>query len=176
MLQKLKDGELTRGQLQRNAINILQFVLQSPAMLYEMDRITEEELIDRKRASADDVDIEHMQKYEADADGTIRIPGENWDTRQGREVLMDVRTNGGRYTIEVMARSALDELAQLPVTVYLDNIIQGTLSFRGSKGQWVTDTLAIGTTEAHHYMKLYFGATGLTIDHVRLRFDGTNTQ
>lgn len=176
MLQKLKDGELTRGQLQRNAINILQFVLQSPAMLYEMDRITEEELNDRKRASADDVDIAHMKKYEVDADGNLEISGEGWDTRQGKEVLADIKTKGGRYTIEMKVRSELDDLAQLPVTVYLDNIIQGTLSFRGSKGQWVTDAFSIGTTEAHHYMKLYFGATGLTIDHVRLRFEETNTK
>lgn len=175
MLQKLEKGELTRGQLQRNAINILNFVLQSPAMLYEMNRITKEELADRKRASADDVDIEHMQKYEPDAEGNIEISGAGWDTRQGREVLADVKTKGGRYTIELKVCSELEDLAQLPVTVYMDNIIQGTISFRGSKGKWVTDSISIGTTEAHHYMKLYFGATGLTIDHVRLRFDGTNT-
>ena len=39
MLEEFQKGNLTRGQLQRNAINILQFVLKSPAMLYEMDRI-----------------------------------------------------------------------------------------------------------------------------------------
>ena len=176
MLQKLKDDELTRGQLQRNAINILQFVLQSPAMLYEMDRITKEELTDRRRASADDVDIEHMKKYEVDADGNLEISGDGWDTRQGKEVIADIKTKGGRYTLEMKVRSELDDLAQLPVTVYVDNVIQGTLSFRGSKGQWVTDSFSFGTTEAHHYMKLYFGATGLTIDYVRLRFEKTNTK
>lgn len=176
MLQKLKDDELTRGQLQRNAINILQFVLQSPAMLYEMDRITKEELTDRRRASADDVDIEHMKKYEVDADGNLEISGDGWDTRQGNEVIADIKMKGGRYTLEMKVRSELDDLAQLPVTVYVDNVIQGTLSFRGSKGQWVTDSFSFGTTEAHHYMKLYFGATGLTIDYVRLRFEKTNTK
>ena len=46
MLEEFQKGNLTRGQLQRNAINILQFVLKSPAMLYEMDRISPEELKD----------------------------------------------------------------------------------------------------------------------------------
>lgn len=51
MLEEFQKGNLTRGQLQRNAINILQFVLKSPAMLYEMDRISPEELKDRKNAA-----------------------------------------------------------------------------------------------------------------------------
>lgn len=51
MLEEFQKGNLTRGQLQRNAINILQFVLKSPAMLYEMNRISPEELKDRKNAA-----------------------------------------------------------------------------------------------------------------------------
>lgn len=43
----------------------------------------------------------------------------------------------GSYELQMKVKSNLDDLAQLPVTVYLDNIIKGTLSFRGSKGQWV---------------------------------------
>ena len=64
------------------------------------------------------------------------------------------------------------DLAQLPVTVYLDNIIKGTLSFRGSKGQWVTQQIRFDTFEGHHYMKLYFGATGLTVDHIAFQMSG----
>ena len=103
------------------------------------------------------------------------MEGTGWDTRQGKEVLADLKLKGGDHVLQMQVRSDLDELAQLPVTVYLDNIIQGTLSFRGSKGQWVTETLRFGTFEGHHYLRLYFGATGLTVAHVTFALDQTAT-
>ena len=78
MLEEFQKGNLTRGQLQRNAINILQFVLKSPAMLYEMDRISPEELKDRKNAAKDDLDVSKMMKFVADEQGKICISGDGW--------------------------------------------------------------------------------------------------
>jgi len=172
MLEEFQKGNLTRGQLQRNAINILQFVLKSPAMLYEMDRISPEELKDRKNAAKDDPDVSKMMKFVADEQGNIRISGGGWDTHQGKEILADLDMKAGSYELQMKVKSNLDDLAQLPVTVYLDNIIKGTLSFRGSKGQWVTQQIRFDTFEGHHYMKLYFGATGLTVDHIAFQLSG----
>ena len=78
----------------------------------------------------------------------------------------------GSYELQMKVKSNLDDLAQLPVTVYLDNIIKGTMSFRGSKGQWVTQQIRFDTFEGHHYMRLYFGATGLTVDHIAFQLSG----
>ena len=172
MLEEFQKGNLTRGQLQRNAINILQFVLKSPAMLYEMNRISPEELKDRKNAAKDDPDVSKMMKFVADEQGNIRISGDGWDTHQGKEILADLDMKAGSYELQMKVKSNLDDLAQLPVTVYLDNIIKGTLSFRGSKGQWVTQQIRFDTFEGHHYMKLYFGATGLTVDHIAFQMSG----
>ena len=172
MLEEFQKGNLTRGQLQRNAINILQFVLKSPAMLYEMDRISPEELKDRKNAAKDDPDVSKMMKFVTDEQGNIRISGGGWDTHQGKEILADLDMKAGSYELQMKVKSNLDDLAQLPVTVYLDNIIKGTLSFRGSKGQWVTQQIRFDTFEGHHYMKLYFGATGLTVDHIAFQLSG----
>ena len=172
MLEEFQKGNLTRGQLQRNAINILQFVLKSPAMLYEMDRISPEELKDRKNAAKDDPDVSKMMKFVTDEQGNIRISGGGWDTHQGKEILADLDMKAGSYELQMKVKSNLDDLAQLPVTVYLDNIIKGPLSFRGSKGQWVTQQIRFDTFEGHHYMKLYFGATGLTVDHIAFQLSG----
>ena len=172
MLEEFQKGNLTRGQLQRNAINILQFVLKSPAMLYEMNRISPEELKDRKNAAKDDPDVSKMMKFVADEQENIRISGDGWDTHQGKEILADLDMKAGSYELQMKVKSNLDDLAQLPVTVYLDNIIKGTLSFRGSKGQWVTQQIRFDTFEGHHYMKLYFGATGLTVDHIAFQMSG----
>ena len=172
MLEEFQKGNLTRGQLQRNAINILQFVLKSPAMLYEMDRISPEELKDRKNAAKDDLDVSKMMKFVADEQGKICISGDGWDTHQGKEILADLDMKAGSYELQMKVKSNLDDLAQLPVTVYLDNIITGTMSFRGSKGQWVTQQIRFDTFEGHNYMRLYFGATGLTVDHIAFQLSG----
>ena len=141
-------------------------------MLYEMNQISPEELADRKRATADDIDVSKMMKFAADEQGKIRISGGGWDTHQGKEILADLDMKAGSYELQMKVKSNLDDLAQLPVTVYLDNIIKGTMSFRGSKGQWVTQQIRFDTFEGHHYMRLYFGATGLTVDHIAFQLSG----
>lgn len=65
----------------------------------------------------------------------------------GKEILADLDMKAGSYELQMKVKSNLDDLAQLPVTVYLDNIIKGTLSFRGSKGQWVTQQIRFDTFE-----------------------------
>ena len=42
-------------------------------MLYEMNRISPEELKDRKNAAKDDPDVSKMMKFVADEQGNIRI-------------------------------------------------------------------------------------------------------
>ena len=44
----------------------------------------------------------------------------------GKEILADLDMKAGSYELQMKVKSNLDDLAQLPVTVYLDNIIKGT--------------------------------------------------
>ena len=41
--EALENGEITRGDLQRNAMNVLHFILGTPSILRFLDRISEEE-------------------------------------------------------------------------------------------------------------------------------------
>ena len=41
--EALEKGEITRGDLQRNAMNVLHFILGTPCILRFLDRISEEE-------------------------------------------------------------------------------------------------------------------------------------
>jgi beta-glucosidase len=36
----------------------------------------------------------------------------------------------------------------------------------------VTQQIRFDTFEGHHYMRLYFGATGLTVDHIAFQLSG----
>lgn len=65
----------------------------------------------------------------------------------------------GTYDIEIEMKSDLEDLAQLPVTVYIDNIVKTMISIRGTKGEWIKETRDLGFFFGpNHYLKLYFGA------------------
>lgn len=172
VMTALKDGKITLGQLQRNAEHILRFILKSPAMLYEMDMISEEELAERKAADEEDGNIGEIAYYKADENGCIVIPGTDWETKNGTGIVFGIEADKiGFYDLEMTVKSDLNPLAQLPVTVFYDNQLKETISFRGSEGQQVTEKRDFGVIFGkNHYVKLYFGATGLEVERVVLRF------
>ena len=68
-------------------------------------------------------------------------------------------------------KSEQGPLAQLPLSVYYDNALKTTITIRGTEGKWVTETRDLGFVfGVNHYIKLYFGANGLEIDKVVIRF------
>lgn len=166
IMDEIEAGRVTIGQLQRNAKNILGFILKSPAMLYEMDAISQEELDEIKAVQEEDGIVTEVDYYEADEDGTIVIDGKGFDTSLGSTVLFGIQTEkSGDYEIEVEVTSSLDELAQLPVTVFYDNMMVDTIVFRGSNGDTVTEKIHLAYIMGkNHFIKLYFGATGVNVE------------
>lgn len=165
-----QEGKITLGQLQRNAAHILQFILQSPAMLYEMGKIEKEELEECKKASEGGIDPNSLTYFCADEEGTIVIENQNWPASKGTEILFGITDilDGKDYHVVVTASSELDDLAQLSLSVYCDNIFRDTITFRGSNGGEVTQSCKLGNFFGKtHYIKLYLGATGLHIKEVR---------
>ncbi len=170
VMEALKTGVITRGELQRNAANILGFLLKSPAMLYEMNEISEEELAERKTSDEDEIFAEDIVYYVQDANTKeLEIPGKEWNTTQGNSILFGIDiAKMGKYDISITGKSELGELAQLPVSIYFDNVLKATVSVRGSMGEVFTETRELGVIFGnHHYVKLYFGASGLEIESVK---------
>ncbi|MCM1106830.1 MAG: glycoside hydrolase family 3 C-terminal domain-containing protein [Blautia sp.] len=171
VMEALLAGRVTVAQLQRNAAHILGFILKSPAMLYEMGRITEEELAERKQAGDDEIDYDNITYYTLDENEQIEVSGEGWDTKAGSSAVFGIIVaQMAAYDLEITVRSGLGELAQLPVSVFCDGIIKETFSFRGSEGKSVTEKRNFGgLIGPNHYIKLYFGATGLTVERFALK-------
>lgn len=169
--EALENGRVTRGMLQRNARNILGFILQSPAMLYEMDMISGEEIADAKSGDEDEIDYSNVKYYKPDENGDVIIPGEGWNTNQGQSVVVGIEVDLAEYDLEVVSRSPLDDLAQISITVFYDSILKMVLPLRGSNGKWMNDKFDFGgIVGKNHYIRFYFGATGLEIDHIALRY------
>ena len=101
------------------------------------------------------------------------IDASAWNTKKGNSEVCGVTILAdkmGTYDIEIEMKSDLEELAQLPVTVYIDNIVKTMISIRGTKGEWIKETRDLGFFFGpNHYLKLYFGANGLELGKIRLK-------
>ena len=172
--EALENGEITRGDLQRNAMNVLHFILGTPSILRFLDRISEEEKEAQEQMGDNDFVAADLVTYEADpATGDVVIDASAWNTKKGNSEVCGVTILAdkmGTYDIEIEMKSDLEDLAQLPVTVYIDNIVKTVISIRGTKGEWIKETRDLGFFFGpNHYLKLYFGANGLELGKIRLK-------
>jgi beta-glucosidase len=163
----LESGRITRGQLQRNAKNILNFILRSPAILHEAGRISQEELDEMKVREEGDIIPSEVEYFHIDEQEQVMISEENLTRLKGdsKEIVFGACVElMGNYEVEIEYSSSLDELAQLPLSVFMDSVLKHTYALQGTKGEKKTAKFDLGgLMGANHYFKLYFGGNGLDL-------------
>lgn len=167
--EMLHAGKLTLGELQRNGANILRFLLKSPSILLLTDRICAEELEVMNTKEADDVDAGDLIAITSDpetqemvVDGSLLHPAKG-----NTDILAVTNDYMGEFTVKFVLRSELGELAQLPISVFMDNIHKMTVSVQGTNGKWVEESRPFDMSFGHnHYIKLYYGADNLEIKEI----------
>ena len=169
--EMLHAGKITVGELQRNAANILGFLLKSPSVLLLTDRICKEELEAMNTKEEDDVDAGSLVSIESDSvTQKIVIDGALLHPAKGKaDVIAVTNEFMGDFTMKFTLKSDLGELAQLPVSVFLDNIHKMTVSVQGTNGKWVEESRILNMEFGHnHYIKFYYGADNLEIKEIVL--------
>ena len=169
--EMLHAGKITLGELQRNAANILGFLLKSPSVLLLTDRICKEELEAMNTKEEDDVDAGSLVSIESDSvTQKIVIDGALLHPAKGKaDVIAVTNEFMGDFTMKFTLKSDLGELAQLPVSVFLDNIHKMTVSVQGTNGKWVKESRILNMEFGHnHYIKFYYGADNLEIKEIVL--------
>lgn len=169
--EALENGDLKRSDLQRNAKNVLNFVMKSPAMLHKLKLVSEEELNEINKKDEDDFNIENIVYYKADKEtNEVIIDGNKFKSEKGNSEIFGISVyEFGLYDISIKMKSDQGILAQLPLSVYYDNALKYTITIRGTEGEFVTETRPLGLVFGNnHYIKLYFGANGLEIDRVTI--------
>ena len=167
--EMLHAEKITLGELQRNAANILGFLLKSPSILLLTDRICAEELEAMNTKEADDVDAGDLIAITSDpetqemvVDGSLLHPAKG-----NTDILAVTNDYMGEFTVKFVLRSELGELAQLPISVFMDNIHKMTVSVQGTNGKWVEESRLFDMPFGHnHYIKLYYGADNLEIKEI----------
>ena len=177
----LADGRLTRAQLMRNAANICCFLLRSVAMERLLGREEEEctELhspVSTEGAGDSGQVLARLELPEPKTGEEIELPLEKLSTKKGTGAVYQLRfTKIGRYELVFRMSSTLGPLAQLPISVFLNNTLQQTVTINGTEGKVVEQSVTLAIRQdGEKYMKLYFGESGIDMHRMFLRYVGKN--
>lgn len=161
----LADGSLTRGELLRSAANICRFVLTSPAMERALgihDGSVEVIGLDEEADQAIDFDVTYRHLASGEP-----VSLNDADTSTGSMHVFAVSVDEtGTYDVTITAKSDAGELAQMPVTLFANNIPGPTFTFNGTDGEWVTQTKQVFFLNQHNYLQLYFALGGLDVNDI----------
>ncbi|WP_308723417.1 glycoside hydrolase family 3 C-terminal domain-containing protein [Paenibacillus polysaccharolyticus] len=155
-MESLENGTLTRGELQRSAINICKFIMNAPVS-------------SRKHEI-----VENVAAFQANASLTAANAQSLADNAQVKPavtepVYMKVY-EAGQYRIIVQIMSPEPELAQSACNVLLNGQLATTIQTNGTEGKWIRQKLVKVQLEAGLYeLKLDFTKPGLQIDWIEFK-------
>ena len=168
LLDDLENGSLTRGALQRCAMNILNMLLHSPVMERQLGRISKEEkeaYESIKEEEKVDFDLIYHQ-----VDGEIILSGEELCTEKGNSVLYGLEIlKPGEYKLCMKVKADAGEVAQIPVSIFLNGTLLGTITINGTNEEWIEIEQNLGVIfSPHNYIRLYFAQSGMKIDAIKI--------
>lgn len=163
----LADGRLTRSQLARNAANICAFLMKSPVMNRYLDRefdVCEEVNGFSNESLAGNI----LQRAEVKDSCSLKVSG--LDTQKGSAVTYILEfAEKGKYGFTFTMKSKAGELAQMPMSVFVNNRLIQTVTITGTDGKWVERRVEADiSAPLESYVKLFFGESGIQISEIRV--------
>lgn len=149
-IESLEKGTLTRGELQRSAINICEFLMQAP--VFSREQVIEETVEAFKANPA--LSAEHVQPVADNAEVKMSEAG---------STVIEVK-QAGVYRMFANAMSPDTHLAQSACNLILNDQVVTTVQTNGTEGRWITLKLVKIELEAGLYeIKLDFVKPGIVI-------------
>ena len=160
-LEAIADGSLTRGELQRSAINICRMAMNTNAM-----ERPETKIINRPK-DEEDIDVANLE-YKIlplhemiDLTGTVCKKGTNYFYGYECDRI-------GEYVFTLTGSSELSGLAQIPVTVFFSNIPVLSFTFNGTEGKDVSITKKMYIPHRYNILRIYVGGNGLALKSLQI--------
>ena len=168
--KELTEGDgsnITRAELQRNAINILNFAMNTPAM----DRVEGKEITIEQIDSPfkdDDVEVDSDVFYMLDDEVTIECKVK---TSRGQDFVFGITSQrAGHILLEFTGRSNLGELAQIPMSLFATSIPIGVLTWNGTNGETVTKSIESMLYTKNCVFRAHFQSGGVTITSLKIKY------
>ncbi|MFW5749615.1 MAG: glycoside hydrolase family 3 protein [Halanaerobium sp.] len=164
-LEGLKKGKITRGELQRNAANILKFIMNSAVMERKLSG-PGEELAAAESADQPGNVMEYYDLAEVEAIDLSEV-----DTSKGESVVFGIiRDKKGIYKLKLEMKASGGEHAQVPVSLFLNNKLDSTITLNGT-GEWKTVEKELNLWSKNNYLKLYFAQSGMELGKMTVEFE-----
>jgi beta-glucosidase len=155
-MESLENGSVTRGELQRSAMNICEFIMHAPVFSRKHEIVeTVASFTANPSLSSEGAHVlsDNAQVTPATTDSTF--------------VKVDL---AGQYRIIVHIMSPEPELAQTACNVTLNDHLVTTIQTNGTEGKWIKQKLVKIELEAGLYeLKLDFVKPGLQIDWIEFK-------
>ena len=159
-LKSLEKGELKRSELQRNAANILGFLMTTNALKREIGADSPVEIINRPAdGNGEDGEVPY---YPVEDEITLDLGGMMSKKGESYNFALDFAREG-RYRVTVTASSELSELAQTAVTLFSVGSACGSFFFNGTGGKPVSISKEINIFSRFTSSRLHFAANGLKL-------------
>lgn len=168
-LDALGNGTMTRGELQRCAVNICGFLMDTRAITRLNGQESQVSVINFPDEEEDFAS--HDVVYYPVEDGT-EISLETVNTSKGSSYVfaLDVQKQGGYY-VELTAKSDLGELSQIPITIYCQSTPIGVFTWNGTGGKWTVQQKKILLKSKYEVVRLYFGQNGVQLKKLTFRME-----
>lgn len=164
-LEALAAGTVTRGELQRNAMNICYYVMHTEAMKRLMGNGTEVLVINRPE-DKDNFDMTDVEYRILDKEITISLEDELSEMGTSYVFAFDAKTLG-KYRIILRGSSDLNEVAQMTCTLFTGGFPISTMTFHGTNGELDAISREILIGQRFTILRLYVGAAGLKLKDIK---------
>ena len=165
-LDSLEKGELKRSELQRNAMNICRFLMNTNAMKRLCGEEETVEIINRPED--ENTDDSPVVFYEIDNEFSLDLSEVKAEKGSNYSFALIVK-NAGWYNITITASSEQGELAQIPLTLFVMGTASGTFTWNGTGGKPVSYSKEIPMFSRFTAVRLYFAQNGLNLHSIEFK-------
>ncbi|MCR5798759.1 MAG: glycoside hydrolase family 3 C-terminal domain-containing protein [Lachnospiraceae bacterium] len=163
--EMLAEGVITRGDLLRNARNIVSSLLRTPVADRLINGEDEVEVRNRPKSSRPTPKIMPAAEYKG---GEMILDLSKLDTSAGSLNQFPIKVNEkGQYNMHIRMKSDLSELSQTSMNIMSNGLLLHTITIHGTGGEWIDENVVFEVfVSIDNYIDLSFAQTGIDIDSI----------
>ena len=166
----LDNGSITRGELLRNAENIVEVLMRSPVGKRAIGEEPEFEVINAPKV--EEIEKNIMPPVEIREEGYFDLTGLKTEAGSVNQFALRL-PDKGIYTATIKMKSDLSELSQSSMTVFSNKIPLQTITINGTGGQWIEKQILLESfVSIDSFIDLAFAQSGIQIGEIYVKRTG----
>lgn len=165
--EKLASGFITRGELLRNAKNIVTSLLKTPVTDRLINGDDEIEEVNRPESAKRKPIVMPAKEFTG---GELELDLTGFDTTAGTINQFPLKISGkGIYNIHIKMKSEMGELSQTSMNISINNMHIHTATIHGTNGKWIAndyDFMIFHSVD--NYLDFSFAQSGIDIDGITI--------